>query len=208
MARDGLASRVLRMVKTPPFLPNGNVYKRMVSRENTEPAFGPRDLYAAYKLKRAADELKFGRNANVPSRRQSRFLFYHVAMRILHDVILLTPELHQPDVSSSVLTDAVIKLTETGLEKRFGVICDSAVGIIDQYLTFGTANDQSAYNEKTLRELHNGDLNGFLKAENLGRQNHSPLLWQALEINKMGFGSIRAMPGGLTQREFVAQALM
>ena len=194
--------------KNAPFLPNGNVYERMVSRENPEPSFGPRDLYAAYKLKGAADELKFGRNANVPSRRQSRFLFYHVAMRILHDVILLTPELHQPDVSPSVLTDAVIKLNETGLEKRFGVICDSAVGIIDQYLTFGTANDQSAYNEKALRELHNGDLNGFLKSENLGRQNHSPLLWQALEINKMGFGSIRAMPGGLTQREFVAQALM
>lgn len=190
--------------KNAPFLPNGNVYERMVSRDSSQPQFGHHDLFAAYNLKRAADKLKFGRNSDAPSRRQSRFLFYHIAIRILHDVILLTPELHQPDVSPSALTNAVIKLSETGLEDQFRVICDSAVGIIDQYLTFGTANEQSAYNEKAFR----GDLNGFLKSDNLGKQSHSPLLWQALEINKMGFGSIRAMPGGLTQREFVAQALM
>ena len=51
-----LAEPGLAFGKNAPFLPNGTVYERIVSRQEIEPAFGARDLYAAYKIKRAADE--------------------------------------------------------------------------------------------------------------------------------------------------------
>lgn len=194
--------------KNPPFLPGGPVYEKMVSRESKEPAFGARDLYAAYKIKCAADKIGFGRNANPPSRRQSRFLFYHAIMRILHNIIQLTTELGQPSAPPSALTDAVIKLGPAEAKAQFDMLCNSAVGLIDQYLTYG--NNNSAYKEKSFTEIHNGDLNGFLKSEYLGKESHSPLLVQLLEIHKMSFGSI-PMPmyeGNPTQREFVAQALL
>ena len=194
--------------KNPPFLPGGSVYEKMVSRESKEPAFGARDLYAAYKIKCAADKIGFGRNANPPSRRQSRFLFYHTIMRILHNIIQLTTELGQPSAPPSALTDAVIKLGPAEAKAQFDMLCNSAVGLIDQYLTYG--NNNSAYKEKSFTEIHNGDLNGFLKSEYLGKESHSPLLVQLLEIHKMSFGSI-PMPmyeGNPTQREFVAQALL
>ena len=78
--------------KNPPFLPNGAVYQRMVSRSSAEPPFGARDLFAAYNVKCAADQIGFGRTAERPSRRQSRFLFYHIVMSMLGQIILLTPE--------------------------------------------------------------------------------------------------------------------
>ena len=67
--------------KNAPFMPQGSVYERIVSREETEPAFGARDLYAAYKVKCAADKIGFGRNSDRLSRRQSRFLFYYIAIK-------------------------------------------------------------------------------------------------------------------------------
>lgn len=196
--------------KNPPFVPgpSGKIYDEMVSRESTEPAFGARDLYAAYKIKCAADRLGFGRNANPPSRRQSRFLFYHVIMRLLHNIILLTPELQQPGVPPSSLTEATIKLGAPDAKAQFEMLCKSAVALIDQYLTQG--NNNSAYNEKSYKDDHGGDLNAFLKSEKLGSQAYSPLLVQSLEMHKMSFASI-PMPmyeGSPTQREFVAQALL
>lgn len=195
--------------KNPPFLPSGAVYERMVNRQSPEPAFGARDLYASYKIQCAADQIGFGKSAPI-TRRQSRFLFYYVVMRMLHNVILLTPELQQPAVPPSALTEAVLKLAAPDNQSQFTMLCDTAIGLIDQYLTPGNIN--SAHNEKSFDEIHGGDLNGFLKSSNLGRENHSPLLGQWIAQNNQGFASIRipTVDGSLgpTQREFVAQALI
>ena len=192
-----------------PFVaPQGTVYKRMLSRPNTEPSFGSNDLYAAYQIKRAADDIGFGRNALSPSRRVSRFLFYHVIIRMLGNVILLTPELRQPIVSRSALTDAVIKLTAPGAEPHFKVLCNAAISLLDQYLSLGS--EQSAHKETSFTETYNANLNGFLKAETLGTPEHSPLLVQLLAQHNQAFASI-PMPGydgDPTQREFVARALL
>jgi len=71
--------------KNPPFLPNGSIFKRIVSEEGVmegEP-FGVEDLYAAYLLHTAAETYKFGRGAEQDSRRQSRFLYYMVVLELL-----------------------------------------------------------------------------------------------------------------------------
>lgn len=184
--------------KNAPFLPKGSVYERIITRQDGSPAFGARDLYAAYKIKCLADKAGFGRRAAHGSRSQSRFLFYHVIMQMLRNVILLTPELQRPAVAANDLTDAVLKLSTPDTEEQLGRLADAALTLLDQYLTPGV--DNSAFTEDSFIRTHNGNLNAFLKAERLGRENHSPKLIQVLEISKMAF----TMSGG---RERVANAL-
>jgi len=195
MSEPGLA-----FGKNAPFLPNGSVYERIISRPEGVPVFGARDLYAAYKIKGLADGIGFGRQAELPSRRQSRFLFYHVVMKMLSNVILLTPQLQRPAVSANDLTDAVLSLAAPDKEEPLGLLANGAVTLIDQYLTPGTSQN-SAFNETSFIEVHNGDLNAFLKADNLGKENHSPKLVQSLAITNEAFN----MAGGRGQ---VANALI
>lgn len=196
--------------KNAPFLPNHEIYDKIMNRQDPDPAFGTRDLYAAYKLKCIADEIGFGRRADRASRRQSRFLFYFIFIRMLSNVILLTPEFTNPPVSASDLTNAVIKLTDTEAETELSFLRNAAVAVLDQYLMLDVANPNSAHNERSFSEIHNGDLNGFLKSEKLGEEGHSPLLVQSLAQYNLTFSSV-PLPmyeGNPTQREFVARALL
>ena len=195
MSEPGLA-----FGKNAPFLPNGSVYVRTISRTEGTPTFGARDLYAAYKIKGLADGIGFGRQADQPSRRQSRFLFYHVVMRMLSNVILLTPQLGRPAVSASDLTEVVLRLATPDREDELGLLAKGAVTLIDQYLTPGTGLN-SAFNEASFIETHNGDLNALLKAEHLGKENHSPKLVQSLAVTNQAFD----MSGG---RDQIAKALI
>lgn len=194
--------------KNAPFLPKGSVYERIVLRQGSEAVFGGRDLYAAYKIKCVADEVGFGRNADRPSRRQSRYLFYHVIMQMLSNVILLTPAFREPPVSDSHLTDAVLKLGASRWNDQLSVLRRAALVLVDQYLTLGGVN--SAYTEKSFTDIHNGDLNAFLKAETLGTDRHSQKLVQLLAQYNQGFASIPmpTHPGNPTPAEFVAEALL
>ena len=194
MSEPGLA-----FSKNAPFLPDGSVYKRTMARTNGQPAFGARDLYAAYKIKCLADGIGFGRNAMQPSRRQSRFLFYHVIMQMLGNVVLLTPELQRPAVSANDLTEAVLRLSMADAKEQLDLLANGAVTLIDQYLVPGSEN--SAFSETSFIDVHNGDLNGFLKADNLGKESHSPNLRQSLAITNAAFN----MAGG---RQQVAKALI
>ena len=177
----------------------GTVYERIISRQEGMPAFGAPDLYAAYKIKCVADAIGFGRSAVQPSRRQSRFLFYYIIMRMLREVIILTPELKRPAGSVVDLTDAVLKLSTSEAKEQLDLLSNGAVTLIDQYLTLGSEN--SAHKENSFIEDHNGDMNAFLKAEGLGGIDHSPLLVQALAIQNAAFN----MSGG---RNVIAQALL
>ena len=194
MARPGLA-----FSKNAPFLPNGSVYEQILTRGERDRPYGKEDLYAAYKVKCVADQIGFGRYADRPSRRQSRFLFYYIIMRMLGEVIRLTPQIGQPAITGSVLTDAVIKLSKPDAEEHLKVLSIGATGLLDQYLTVGS--DNSAHSEKAFTEVHNGDLNAFLKSETLGTEDQTPLLVQALAIQNAAFN----MSGG---REKVAEALV
>ena len=118
---------------------------------------------------------------------------------MLGNVILLTPQLQSPEVSASSLTNAIVKLSARGSQDKFEVLCNGAVSLIDTYLTVG--NPSTAHNEKSFIDIHNGDMNAFLKAENLGKEGHSPLLVQALAIQNAAFG----MSGG---KKLIAEALI
>ena len=190
LATPGMAFRA-----NSPFVPGGSIYKCMTSRPDTDPSFGALDLFAAYKVKCVADGIGFGRNSNIPSRRLSRFLFYHVTMRMLEHVILLTPALKQAEVTPSALTEAVIKLSTLEAEEPFEKLAQAAVALIDQYLALGSLN--TAQNE----ESYHGDMNGFLKADGLGTNSHSPLLAQSLAIQNAAF----ILSGG---KDVVAKALL
>ena len=180
--------------KNLPFLPSKLVYEKMVSRESAEPEFGARDLYAAYKIKCAADEIGFGRNAKFPSRRLTRFLFCHLLMRMLHSVISSM----QPGVPPSALTDAVIKLSNPESKAQLDVLVNSAVQLIDSYMSL--SGDRSINKEDSFIKKYNGNMNAFLKADDLGKENHSPLLVQALAIQDAAFG--------MTHKDSVARALL
>ena len=129
---------------------------------------------------------------------------------MLHHVILLTPRFNNPPVTASVLTDAVLKLAEPESEEAPEMLKDAAVSLVDQYLTAGSEDPNSAHKEKVFLEIHNGDMNGFLKAEHLGGESHSPLLVQLIAQHNQGFSSIRLRDreDRPTQREFVARALI
>ena len=185
--------------KNAPFLPNGSVYSRTIDRQSEEPPFGTRDLYAAYKIKCLADSGGFGRRATHGSRRQSRYLFYYLIMRMLKNVILLTPELKRPAVMAGDLTDAVLKLSSLETGDPLEQLSKWALNLVDQYLTQGA--ERSAFTEDSFSQVHNGDLNAFLRAEDLGKEIHSPKLMQSLAVTNEAFG----MSEG---RKIVARALI
>ena len=192
--------------KNAPFLPpDGALYKDMIATDGASP-FDVHDLYAAYTIKRVADEIGFGRQANQPSRRQSRFLFYFVIIDMLKSVIKTTPDLigNQP-ISRGIVTDSVIRLAAAESEEGRKLLSSAAVGVIDGYLNPG--EEKSAHDEESFTRDHNGDLNGFLKADNLGTEQHSPLLLRLLESSKLAFSM--AIPGmDKTRREIVAQEIL
>lgn len=191
--------------KNAPFLPNGALYNGMMATDDASP-FDVHDLYAAYTIKREADEIGFGRGVSQQSRRQSRFLFYFVIIDMLKSVISSTPDLigNQP-ISRGIVTDSVLRLAAAEDGEGRKLLSSAAVeGVIDSYLTQGEA---SAHNEESFTRDHNGDLNAFLKADNLGTEQHSPLLLRLLESSKLAFSM--AIPGmDKTRREIVAQEIL
>lgn len=184
--------------KNPPFLPNGSVFKRIVNDESPEP-FGLDDLYAAFLLQRAADGLEFGRGGK-STRRQTRFLFYMVLVELLKDVLTRSSIERTPkEVSKGLL-----KVFSDSNAAAAYALLDAAVNVIDTYLTQGEEN--SAFEEPALRNTFNGDLNGFLKWEQLGKSTDAtPRLRQLLEVAKMSMG--QSFAGNQSTRTTVQQAL-
>jgi hypothetical protein len=141
------------------FTPGGSIFKRVL---NGEESFGVEDVYAAYLLQGAADGFGFGRNAKT-SRRQTRFLFYMVVMELLKGVL----QRGQLGTSPKDLTEAVLALFKEDGEEARKALLDMAIALIDEYMLDSSEN--SVFKEPLLRNTFNNDLNGFLKAEQLGK---------------------------------------
>lgn len=166
--------------KNPPFLPEGAVFKRIVENLDGGDPFGADDLYAAYLLEAAADGLGFGRGAQA-SRRQTRFLFYMVAVDLLRDVLSRTGTSPSArDLSAAMI--AVLLSTATRDH-----LLEAAVEVIDSYLN--QASDDSVFKEPAYLVAFNADLNRFLKWEKLGKsETETPRLRGGLAIAKQLMG--------------------
>jgi hypothetical protein len=168
--------------KNPPFLPNGSVFKRIMNDESAAEPFGLDDLYASYLVQRAADRLEFGRGGRL-TRRQTRFLFYMVVVDLLKDILTRA----NIDRSLKHVSAAFLKVLDGSHEAAANALVDAAVNVIDTYMTQGEEN--SAFEEPALRNSFNGDVNGFLKWEQVGKNGEAtPRLKTLIEVTKMAMG--------------------
>lgn len=140
--------------KNPPFSPGGSLFKKIVN----EPGFGTESLFAAYQLQRLARRYGFGRGAQKQSRGQTRYLFMMVVIEIVKDSLIYLNK----NRSNAALVKCIQALADADLLQHFG---DSAVQVIDDYLTSGT--DDSIYLEPEFQKTN--DLNAFLKSEKIGK---------------------------------------
>ena len=183
--------------KNPPFLPGGSVFKRITALpEDGQETFGIEDLYACYLLQEAADRLGFGRGA-LPTRRQSRFIFYMVTVYLLKDVLNRA----QLPVGHREISVALAKVLENDVAKI--ALIEQAVELVDSYFTQGS--EDSVFEEPALRNAHFGDLNAFLKAERFGRtRDFTPKLFDGLALTQKAMG--KAYGGQPSARDSIVAA--
>lgn len=184
--------------KNPPFLPEGSVFKRIIATpEEGQVSFGAEDLFACFLLQEAADKLGFGRGAQ-PTRRQSRFLFYMVAINLMKDVLNRVQKL----TDHRSVSEALSKVFSNDDAKS--ALLDSAIELIDTYFTQGS--EESIFEEPAFRNTFNGDLNSFLKSERFGKSlDFTPKLTEGLALTKRGMG--KAYGGSASARDAIVGAL-
>jgi len=181
------------------FLPNGTIFKRIVNRDGSEDPFGVDDLFAAYRLSKEAEAFKFGRGAPQQSRRQTRFLFLMVTMELLKDVLIKAGV----PVSHKELTRALLKLVDARNEAARRALLDSAIEVIDTYLTAG---EDSVFLEPSFVNTFNSDLNGYLKWEQLGKtEAATPQLRQLIFAHRAAMG--KKIGGQPAARELIVAAI-
>jgi hypothetical protein len=186
--------------KNPPFLPGGSVFKRITENSEVTGGFGAEDLYAALSLEEAANGFKFGRGAEKASRRQTRFLFYMIVLDLLKDVLVRSAISHTP----KDLTRALNKLFSSGNENAREDLLSAAIDALDEYMTEGT--DDNVFGEPSFRNDYNGDLNAFIKAEQLGKtEEFTPRFRSLLASTKRTLG--RSRGGQQAPRDVIAAAV-
>lgn len=167
MAEPGIA-----FGKNPPFAPGGAIFKRIIDSQS----FGSEEIFACFLLQKIANEIKFGRSAEKPSRGQTRYLFYYVVMDLVKHILINNSKPY----GLKELTEAVIKIFTSPAE-NFNNLVNIALNVIDNYLADGT--DDSLFSEPEF--LRTRDLNNFLKWEKLGKgRDFTPKFEQLLFANK------------------------
>jgi hypothetical protein len=188
--------------KNAPFLPNGSIFNRIVRVEGTEEGehFGVDDLYAAYSLQGDADRYGFGRGADKQSRRQTRYLFYMVTIELLREILFRASI--QP--THRRLSVALIALRAQDNRVALERLLDTAIEVIDSYLTQGSEN--TVFDEPAFTNTFNYDLNAFLKWEQLGKTDQfCPRFRQLLAVTRLVMG--QKIGGQPSCRELVANAV-
>jgi hypothetical protein len=133
---------------------------------------GATDLFAAYMLQQGANSYGFGRGAEKPTRRQTRFLFYLVAVDLLKGA--LSRGEHQTDLRT--ISEALVSILQQNAARS--ALLDPAIEVIDSYFTQGT--EDSVFDEPAFLNGFTADLSAFLKWEKLGRAEDSTPRLQSL----------------------------
>ena len=188
MAEPGIA-----FGKNPPFAPGGAIFKRIIDSQS----FGIEEIYACYLLQKIANQIKFGRAADKPSRGQTRYLFYYVLTDLIKDILINNSKPH----GLKELTEAVIKIFKVETETSKNLI-NIALNVIDNYLADGTQD--SLFTEPEF--IRTKDLNNFLKWEKLGKgRDFTPKFEQLLFANKYLMG--QSLSGQQSVRQQVSAIL-
>ena len=178
-----------------PSLPGGSIFNRLTSGNES---FDVDDLYAAYRLQGMANQFKFGRGAEEPSRRLTRFLFYFIVLDFLRDTLMRA---HHPH-SAKELTNALLVLLQEENQGALQGLLDSSLEVLSEYLN---QNSEDSVYEEPIFQV-DMDLNTFLKRYELGRNEDStPRFKSLLSEHKRVFG--RASGGQPSPRELVTQAI-
>ena len=157
--------------------------------------FGVDDIYAAFRLQKMADQFKFGRRAEMPSRGLTKYLFYFVVLDFLRETLIRANRTH----SAGELTKALLLLDREENRGPLQGLLDSAIEVIDEYLN--RESDDSLYKELEFQD----DVFRFLKSEHLGRnEDFAPLFKSLLSEHKRLFG--RRVAGQPSPRELVTEA--
>ncbi len=164
------------------FAPGGPLYTK-ITTDGEFPAgrrFDHRDLYASYALHMAADQFRFGRQADKQARRQTKFLFCHVVLALLRSSLL------NASVSTDWgrLTDTIITMAQadegTDAAESWRLLLEHAAFEVDEYADTNNSdeNSSSLVNEEEFKR--HGNLNTFLKSPQLGKPTGSALLSEAV----------------------------
>jgi hypothetical protein len=159
--------------KNPPFAPGGSIFTQIVNDSN----FGLDDLYAAYILSKEGEKYKFGRGAERQTRGQTRYLFFFVLVELIKDCILRAGLNNQYN-DKSFFTKCILKFNDANNNNIFNEVQENAIGIIDEYMTSG---GDSSYSKEP---KFTGDINSFLKWEQLGKSDSTPILKGLVEDYK------------------------
>lgn len=180
------------------FLPNGSIFKRIMGVDS-ECAFGVDDLYTAYRIQQATEAFKFGRTAEKPSRRQTKFLFPMVVTELLKDVM---SRLQIPTTPPNI-TKSLIKLFHAEDAAALNALLGAAIQALDDYMDSG--EDDSVYNEPAFKNDFSNDLNAMLKWEGLGKNEANTPRFRSL-IAK--FRTVMGMAaGGVKPRDVISTTL-
>lgn len=152
--------------KNPPFLPNGTIFKKIMKKEEGIEPFGLDDLYAAYQFQKASDKYEFGRKAQT-TRRSTRFLFYMVVIELLKAVMIEA----QTDRINKNITAALLKLFKPENQLACDALLETAIQLIDEYMT--TGNEESVYNEPEYIKRNLRNVNDYLQWDELGKNEAS-----------------------------------
>ena len=171
------------------FTPGEQLYVKMIvdGEFSGERRFDHRDLYAAYAVDSAAYELKFGRRAENPARRQTKFLFCYIVLELLRSS-LRTAGLA---TDWGTLTDSVIAMggAEEGTDARqtWDLLLEQAAYEVDEYANTGN-RDESAFSVVNEEEYkRHGNLNTFLKSPQLGKATGPKLLLEVVRTATRDF---------------------
>ena len=176
------------------FAPGASMFKRITSEDI---GFGVDALYAAFCIKKSADALKFGRGAEVLSRRVTRFLFYYVVLDFLRETLVRA---NNRPCTTEELTGSLISLYQSEDQEPIRGIIEAALEVISEYTN--PASEDSVNKEPAFQ----GTLENFLKLEQLGKsEDVSPFLKSLLAAHKRIFG--RSSSGQQSPRDLVTQAL-
>lgn len=157
--------------KNPPFAPGGSIFKKITESDY----FSVRELYASYLLYNLTKKLSFGRGADFPTRGQTRYLFSFILIKLLKDIMVYASMPIEP----SNLSEAIIKVLEDNDSIAAKNLYDSALQVIDEYMTNGMENSIST------EPKFSGDSNAFLKDTKLGKsEDFSPKLINLIALQK------------------------